>query len=154
MGLRRGTPFTTCSGSSSIWDWKGGGSSALLQGADPRTEQRAPTLEPAHPNRKVKPALVSGFLPVLVGRAGVSFPGSGLSFFFSGPCVFSVCFFFLLLLLSFGRGRHVSSSRMGGTSGQTRGHRPKKRYRSPTQGPAFPGTTQRTSFLCTSLRLS
>ena len=70
--------------SSSVWDWKGGGSSALPSGADPRT---------ANQNRKVKCA---GFFPL------ARVPGS-----LSGPCVFPVCFFFLFLFLSFGRGRHV-----------------------------------------------
>ena len=44
---------------------------------------------------------MSSFLPVLVGRAGVSFPGSGLCFFFFRSLRVSVCFFLLLLFLSF-----------------------------------------------------
>ena len=67
-----------------------------------KPSEGAPSKEPALTKAKCASALVSGFLSVLVGPAGFSFPGSGLWFFFV-----SVCFFFLLLFLSIGRGRHV-----------------------------------------------
>ena len=108
----------------------------------------APTQEPSHPNRNVKwpwclVSCLCGFL--FLAR----FPGS-LS---RSLCV--SCLFFLPLSLSFFSPRASRpSSRMGETSGQTRGHRPKKRYRAPTQGPGFSGTPPRTTFLCTSSRLS
>ena len=95
---------------------------------------------------------MSGVLPLLVGPAGVSFPGSGLWFFFFGPCVF-LSFLSPSVSLHWPRASR-SSSRIKKTSGQTRGHRPKKRYRAPTRGQAFPGTTLRTSFVCTSSRPS
>ena len=91
---------------SSIWDWKGGGSSALPSGADPRTEQRAPTLEPAHPKSKSERpwfpvSCCPGWPCGVSSRARVP---SSLSRSLRFSCLF---FFFLLLFLFFGRGRHV-----------------------------------------------
>ena len=109
---------------------------------------RAPTLEPRkglrpqnRHSQKRKVIRPSGFLPVLVGPAGVSFPGSGLWFFFPVPACF-----FLFPSASFHWPRASrSSSRMGGTSGQTHGHRPKNRWRV-TQGPAFRGTLRQARY--------
>ena len=78
--------------------------------------------------RKSETVLVSGVLPVLVGPVGVSFPGSCLWFFFPVPACF--CLFFFSPSVSFHWPRASRSSfRMGGTSGQTHGHRPKNRWR-------------------------
>ena len=74
---------------------------------------------------------------------------------FSGPapsvsCLFcsARCFFLLAAGVTF-------QLPAGGTSGQAqKGHRPKNRYRAPTQGPAFSGISLRTTLLCTSSRLS
>ena len=110
--------------SSPSWDWKGGGFSALPSGADPRTERRAPTLQPALSKRKVfrpwSPVSCLSWLAVWV-----SFPGSGPWFSFPGLCVFPVCFFFLSLFLSFGRGRHVPAPGEGTDPRNGTGRRPK-----------------------------
>ena len=106
---------------------------------------RAPTLEPSKGLRpqnrhsqkpKSETVFVSGVLPVLVGPAWVSFPGSGLWFFFPVPVCF--CLFFLSPSVSFHWPRASrSSSRMGGTLGQTHGHRPKNRWRRRPKNPLF-----------------
>ena len=98
---------------------------ALPSGADPRIEQRAPTLEP-----NCVSSLVSGFRLGLAGCAG-SF--SGVLFSRARSCLF----LFLFLLLAAGVTFQLPA---GGTSGQTQGHPPKNRYWAPTQGPVLSGT--------------
>ena len=102
LGLKRGTPLAT----SLEVKFRLGLERQRVQGADPRTEQRAPTQEPSHPNRNVKwPWCPVSCLSWLAVR--VSFPGSGPWLSFPVPVCFLSVFFFLLLFLSFGRGRHV-----------------------------------------------
>ena len=78
--------------------------------------------------------------------SSLSWPASAGAFLVPGrwflrPCPFGFlfvfgsasCFFILAAGVTF-------QLPAGGTSGQAQGHRPKNRYRAPTQGPAFSGT--------------
>ena len=117
--------------------------SALPSGADPRTERRAPTAEQAFTKTKSETVLVFGsclswlawlwFLSQARASGSFSLSRRGSCLFFS----FSFCFFPLVAVVTF-------QLLEGGTSDQTLGHRPMNRYRAPTQGPAFSGTSSRT----------
>ena len=122
---------------------------------------RAPTPEPGKGRRpknrhsskaKRVSALVSCLFPVLACLCR-GFPGSGSLVSPALPlrvplCFCSAsCFFLLAAGVTF-------QLPAGGTSGQAQGHRPKNRYRAPTQGPAFTGTPLCTTFLRTSLCLN
>ena len=108
---------------------------------------RAPTPEPGKGHRpknrhsskaKRVSALVSCLFPVLACLCR-GFPGSGSLVL--RPCPFGFLFVFCsascFFLLAAGVTFQLPA---GGTSGQAQGHRPKNRYRAPTQGPAFSGT--------------
>ena len=147
LALTRGTPSTSMVESPSWHSKRRRVQWHCPRASGPRTEQRAPTLEPSNKERAPtqEPALsqrnvfrplVSGFRPGLAGCAG-SFlgalfprPGSGLflSVFVPSPVSF----------------HWPRASRFqlpeGGTSGQTQGHPPKNWYWAPTQGPALAGT--------------
>ena len=108
---------------------------------------RAPTPEPGKGRRpknrhsskaKRVSALVSCLIPVLACLCW-GFPGSGSLVL--RPCPFGFLFVFCsascFFLLAAGVTFQLPA---GGTSGQAQRHRPKNRYRAPTQGPVFSGT--------------
>ena len=92
------------------------------QGADPRTEQQRKGADPrtGSLNAKSETILVSCFLPVLAGCAGVFFLDSGRRFSCPGPCVFLSVF-----LPSFLAVGVMFQLPAGWTSGQTHVRRPK-----------------------------
>ena len=145
---RNGPPLWSSRGR----DSKKAEGSWLPSGTDPRTGQRAPTQEPA--------LLLSEtcFCPGVLSPPCPGLPVPGLSWFrvagspalpLRVPVCFcsASCFFLLAAGVTF-------QLPAGGTSGQAQGHRPKNRYRAPTQGPAFTGIPLRTTLFCTSSRLS
>ena len=126
------------------WHSKGGGFSGTALGHRPKNRHSSKA------NRVS--ALVSCLFPVLACLCR-GFPGSGSLVSPALPlrvplCFCSAsCFFLLAAGVTF-------QLPAGGTSGQAQGHRPKNRYRAPTQGPAFTGTPLCTTFLRTSLCLN